>query len=433
MAISLLVFLAGCQRGCTTTKTLDSETIEKTVNGEKIKITCSVIDYRNSRAINRNIFKRSVTHTYGLSFRVEYDGFEQDDFYLEAVSDPDAVDLGSELKRVKIKLSKNKKHLALGIDSDVVDIIHLYKKERLATQSAFFSVMDATAWDDLDIESFKDPEDMMRDELRNNCNSAFIDNDILERFADDVSPSDSVHSILLSHWPHCSFALTYYNPNRTKQFKKNSTWKRQAINRGLELLGEGRIFMSSERIYAFLKGLDSKEINVALDSVYVENWGRSGYSEITQEVFDRLKSKTNPFSDNIREQIIADARENIEEFIKTGRASHRRDYGPCMQVVLISGDTSLSHTFLQDALAKRVEHYNVFDMIETVYENYELYTSYQQALIKRQTPEVFGRIKHYGRDQLFEASSEIVGCDQLKKWKKEYADDLEYMDLPKEC
>ncbi len=197
------VLLIGCNRGCTTAKTLASEvrTI-RTTQGE-VEITGRVVDYRNSMPVNRNIFNRSVTHTFGLCFDINFGEFVQTDFFTEGVKDHDAVNLTKELKRVKAIVSTDKNHIGLGVDGKVVDIIHLFESHRTTTNKQNLMADGKMDWAKLDINSYPSPEEILTETLENSCDIVVSGDEAILAFCDSRKASDKIHRILLNKWPEC--------------------------------------------------------------------------------------------------------------------------------------------------------------------------------------------------------------------------------------
>lgn len=420
----------GCQRGCTFARTLDrSERVEK-VQGTKVIFTARLIDYRNSRAVNRNIFKRSVTHTYAVVFSANLLGFEAEDFYAESVADPDNVDLDKELKRIQIKISKDKKHVGLAVDKQTQDVIHLYKKQRVQMESD--NATSFPSWSSLDVNSFPSPSSMMQEEIKNHCHEIFMNEDLITQFLDNCGPKHSAHGDLLAQWPDCGFASDYYSDARIQKLKRNKIWKSKAEARVEEVLNEGRLEMLQLGAYDFMEAFNTQKINNALDSVYASNWSKIGHHEMRVKVFLRL-GKPGAISKKWRKQIIDEAKTAFRKFDRTGEEDKILDAETSLRAILVSGDTIVSYNFLKKAMTSSVTKYDSYDLVKAVYDNYDSFTPYQRRWISQQTPVIFKLIKPYTRDTLFDAAIDIVSCDQLKEWKRDYPEDLSFADLPNGC
>jgi len=426
----LLLILIGCQRGCTFARTIDREENEIKVNGTKVSLEAKLVDYRNSRAVNRNIFKRSVTHTYAVVFSARLLGYENDDFYAESVPDPDQVDLEKQLKRIQIKISKDKKHFALAVDKQTQDLVHLYKKKRVLMESK--GATPLPNWSNLNINGFPSASSMIRDEIKSHCDRIFMNKDLFIEYVDDCGPDDNIHKILFTQWPNCNFSTDYYDLPRVRKLRKSAKWTETAENRILEILESDNFARLRSESYELMETLKSAKVKNALDSTYAVNWGKPGRQAMRSRILSRL-NKPGAISDKWKKQIINQARASFRKFDRTGEEDRNLDAETSLAAILATGDTLISYNFLKKAMTASAKHYDSYDLIEAVYDNYNSFTPYQKNWVKQQTPVIMKHIKSYNRDTLFDAALEIVSCDQLKAWKKEYPDDLDFTELPEGC
>lgn len=431
-AVLFLMLLVGCERGCTTSRTIDEESVEMDANGSKVILNLRLVDYRNSRAINRNIFNRSVSHTYGLSVDIVYRGQEFKGVYEEGTDNPDNVDLTKELKRVQLAVSKDGNHLGIGVDQKVVNVLHFYKERLITTSVALVNPEFESPWSDLKINDFPSPRELILANIEN-CEFSFSDDEILSAFMDDQSASDKAHKLLLAEWPSCSSVNDYYTLDRVNKLVKNSQWKEWAIERSLEVIRSREVstgFYNADEFYA---ALNSSKVSNLLDSAMLSNWGTKGSSDATEKIVDRLKNKKRPLSAASKNEILTTARRYWQEFMRTGTSNYDCEANACMKVLLASGDTLTAHTILPQILGPNLAHFDQFDMIEVVYENYTLYTPAQQRYILAQLSSVFARTNDYVRSVLFRAVEGYAGCKRLKEWKKKYENDLDFCEVPEGC
>lgn len=432
-SVVLCLILMGCQRGCTTQSTMDSESKTISKHGQGVEVTVNLIDYRHSKGSRRNIFKRKVTHSYGLGFDVKMGSFVVRECFTEAVMNPDKVDLDHHLKRAQIKLSKDKKHLALGIDGKVADVIHLYNNQRVEFVGEHH-VKKGAKWSKLDIESFEDPENMLLAGLEKRCSFMSTNQKEITMIMDKKSPADTMHRMLLRQWPECSVAEKYYSGTRVAKLARNKTWKKYATDRGIEILHDNRIAnWKKDETYAFLRKLKSPQLNFIMDSIYAADWGRKGTGDLTATVLKRINNKNVPFHPTVRQEIIDDARSNFRTFMKTGDSNYKREATDCMRVLIAIGDTAVATTFLRDAFGSGYRKYDEFDFLEVTYENFKKFTPSQRRFIIKNTPAQFEQTKDYLRSSYFRATKDIVDCSLLKEWKTNYPDDLDFDELPKRC
>jgi hypothetical protein len=431
LACALLV---GCGRGCTTTTTLESEEKTVTRKGQEVLLKASVLDYRHSRGTKGNPFNRSVSHSYGLSFVAKIDGHSFGEFFEETVADPDLVDLTTELKRAKVNLSKDKSHLGLGIDGEVVKVVHILDGKSIQISSTKWQIPDNMKWSELRLESYPHPGIMLMNEVRENCDFVSTNSEQLHNYLDSKHPSDTMHRVLISQWPECRVAKEYLTDKRRQKFMKNSKWKSYAVKRGIEVLRSS--YISSwdvKETYAFLEGLNSPELMRIMDSTCVADWGRGIDPGTTESLKKRMKSTRNPMNSTQQLEVIIEAGTNFDEFLRTGNSNYKREATSCLAILMASGDTLTAHNFLDDALVRHPGKYSDGDFFDAVYDNYNAFTPAQQRLVDRETPNLFVVCKDYYRSNLFDKVQNIVSCDQLSDWLKDYPDDLDFNKLPAKC
>ncbi len=431
--IVLVLSLVGCQNGCTTAHTLDRESIDLVKNGQKVTVTARVVDYRNSKKIGRNIFHRSVTHTYGLSIDIAYRGQVHRDTYEEDVADPDAVDLDKELKRVKLALSNDGNHLGIGMDNDVVNVLHFYKEHEILSPAVSALYPDGLKWSELKINSYPSPRELILGDVSRQCDFSMMNRDLVEIYMDDQAASDTVHRMMLSKWPDCRLAEGYYTPVRVRKLKKDKTWKKWAVERSKEEIRLASSWTSEEEKNAFYNALNDREVNLLYDSLLVSGWGRKGSDNALAIITARLKGNGRSFSSQDRAMLKQAAAENVKRFMQKGESDYQREAYTCLRVLSASGDTTLSWEFLKTAFGDRQNHYDQFDLVECIYDNYEWYTPAQQAYIVSNTPRFFRETRDYVRSSVFRAVDDIMDCKQLRQWKKDYPEDLDFCELPKGC
>ncbi|XOV68882.1 MAG: hypothetical protein ACFHU9_06795 [Fluviicola sp.] len=432
LLILLSIALIGCQRGCTTASTMASESKSFKMKGEKIVITARLVDYRNSRAISRrNIFKRKVTHTYGIVIDIESRLYTQRSFYSEGVPNPDKVNLKSVLKRAKVAISKDKKHVAIGVDDQVVDLVHLYRGKPLRSNN-LHSPQIPGSWSQLDINSYPSPKEMLLSQIEDDCKMIMLNEDALRELLDNTSPNDKAHHLLLAQWPNCDFAIEYYDAKQIARCSKNKNWKKRAEKRALESLeGSGYSHIRFEEEYnAFLLKLQSKEVMKALDQQYVDNWGSHRLN--VDLVIQRMQHASSPMDSEQKETIIADATKEIKKFMRSGRSNHNREAADCIQILVANNQTELVKSFLKDAV-NRPSKYAVFDLLECVLDVYEIYPSADQQFILSNLDKIMKSIPDYARDSMIRRGENFIPCDQIRNWIQEYPDDLDKNDLPDRC
>lgn len=426
------LFLIGCQRGCTTVSTLDSESKSVKIGGEKVIITARLVDYRNSRAIDRrNVFKRKVTHTYGITFDIRSRLYSDSDFYSEGVDDPDKVNLKKALKRAKVAISKDKKHVALGIDNEVSQIVHLFKGKPMRSD-VYDAISTPDNWAQLDINSFPSPREMLIAQIEDRCSMIMMNEDALRELLDKSSPNDKAHHKLLAQWPECDFAIEYYDAKQVARCSQNKNWKKRAEQQAIKALEESsRVSMRFEDEFNdFLKGLQSDLVFSAMDQMLVDKWGNQSVE--SSQLIARVEDKSRPMTASHKKQIVAKAKTALNKFIRTGHSSHKCEASDCIRVLIASGESEEIDAFLENAVSKP-SHYYVYDLFECLFDVYDKYSPSQQKLISENLDDIMASLPDYARDSMIRNGEKIIPCDQIRKWIKEYPEDLDASDLPKGC
>lgn len=435
LLLSLCFFLTACQNGCTTSSTMDSESKTIQVQGHAVQVTARLVDYRNSKRIGDNIFRRSVTHTYGVSFDIRTKGYSGSQFYSESIADPDNVDLIAELKRVKVDFSKDLNHLGLGVDDKVVDVVHFYKGKvlELGIQNELFDVNKLDNWSDLDLNSYPSPEELMLTEIQDNCTFSFMNSQTLHEFMGSLKKSDTSQRMFLAQWPSCSLVDDFFTDNRVAKYSQNGTWKQYALDRCSKIMTYTNNDREMEDAIHLLRVMNVPEANYLIDSTLASSWGGSMETEMTELLVERMTAKKNKLKPELRNAVVAEAERGFSKFVRTGNSDHNREPAACLKVLIASGDTSTTYRFLEDSFGKNNDDYWFSDFLETVYDNYESFTPYQKSFVKKQTPLLFDRIPDYYRSLYFSAVEKFVECSQLKKWKNKYPEDLEFASYPDHC
>ncbi len=428
------LLLIGCNRGCTTSHTIASESKTVSTNAGNAEVVGRVIDYRHSKRIGDNIFNRSVSHSYGLSFDIRFGTFEQKDFFHEGVKDPEAVILGDELKRVDVAISDDQNHIGLGVDGKVVDIIHLYKSNRIVTNKAKLNTDGTMDWSQLNINSYPSPQSILTESLKNSCDEMHTGTAAIYEFCNSSKPSAKIHKIMLDKWPDCSTAKNYLTEQKVRELAQSKKWRKAAEKRGRSVLGNiDKYSFEIDEVLVFIDALDSKKLSARFDEVLMDRWGKKGMTNFTKLLVQRINDKRKPLGKDGRKIVYNEAKVQFAEFQRTGESDRNREAADCIQLLHVLGDTTSAHEFVQNAFGKNVSRYDEFDFLEVAYDDFGVYTVYQQRLIMEKTEVTFASFQDYGRSSYFSAIEDLVDCSMLKRLKVTYPEDLKMRDVPRRC
>lgn len=428
------LFLIGCNRGCTTSKTIASESRVVQTSGGNAEVVGRVVDYRHSRRVGQDIFDREVSHTYGLCFDLKFGTFHLSEFFHEGVANPDNVNLSKELGRVQVKISKDQNHIGLGVDGKVVKLVHLYKNHGIGTDQPNLVADGTMDWANLDIESFPSPSDILAESLKKSCDLMPYGTSAMKEFCDDSKPSSKVHKVLLDKWPSCRFAEDYYTEQKLRELSKDKKWRKRAVKRGKKVLKniEHHNFRF-DKVVAFIDFLDEDELNEELDNILLTNWGKKGMIDYTDRLIERLNQPNSSIDRSEREALYELAKSEFTEFERTGESNYKLEASECLVVLNALGDTTTAYNFVENSFGANAKRYDSSDLLEVAFDNYDSYTDYQQQKILSETESTFNEVKDYSRSIYFDHIEELADCSLLKRLMKKYPEDLKYQRVPSRC
>ncbi|MFK7783684.1 MAG: hypothetical protein AB8B56_01140 [Crocinitomicaceae bacterium] len=433
MIFSGLLFI-GCNRGCTTSKTIASESKTVATKGGNAQVVGRVVDYRHSRRVGDNIFDRSVTHSYGLTFDFKFGTFVEKSFFHQGVDNPDAVQLGKELKRVDVAISNDKNHVGLGVDGKVVELIHLYKSNRISTQEVDWNADGTMDWSSLKINSYPSPEEMLTESLKNSCDAMVGTNNAVYEYCNSSKPSAKIQKIMLDKWPDCSAAKGYLTQQKVRQLKQDAKWRKWAEKRGEKVLAKIEYHsFDIDEILLFIDALGSQKLSAELEEVLIKNWGRSGMPDYTELLVNKIKHKKTPLSKDGRKAVYDQAKSEFTKFMKTGESDRKHAAIDCIQLLSALGDTLPGYQFVQNAFGQNVQRFDQFDFLDVAYDDFNVFTDYQQRVIMEETEGTFEHFKDYSRSSYFYAIEDLVDCSMLKRLKTKYPEDLKSPRVPTRC
>ena len=434
LVIASSVTLFGCNRGCTTSKTIASESTTVSTSGGNVQVTGRVIDYRHSKRQSSDIFDRKVSHSYGLSFDLNYGTFAQREFYHEGVDDPEKVNLTKELQRVKVEISKDQNHIGLGVDGKVVEIIHLYKSNRISTNRIELLADGTMDWSKLDMESYPSPESILTESLKNSCDDIGGNDNAYFEFCNTSKPSAKIHKIMLDQWPKCNTAENYYTENKIRELSKSKKWRKRAEKRAKLILDNlGSYSFEFDAVMAFIDALDSDNLNTQLNGILLDKWGGNGTMDFTSVLVKRIKENKNSFSYSDRQVLRSEAKMEFSKFEKSGQFNYKRKGLECLRVLSALGDTTTAYKFIQNSFGKNASRFDSRDFLDVAYGDFNLYTAHQQQLIIQKTEATFASFKGSYRSSYYYAIDDLVDCSMLKRLKNKYPDDLHGPSVPMRC
>ncbi len=431
---AMSLFLIGCNRGCTTSHTIASESRAVQTSGGNAEVVGRVVDYRHSKRVGQDIFDRKISHTYGLCFDLKFGTFHLSEFFHEGVDNPDNVNLSKELGRVKVKISKDQNHIGLGVDGKVVKLVHLYKTHGIGTDQPKLNADGTMDWAKLDIESFPSPSEILEESLKNSCDLMPYGSAAMNEFCDDSQPSSKIHKLLLDKWPSCAFAKNYYTEQKLRELVKDKKWKKRAVKRGKKVLKNIEQYnFQFDDIVAFIDFLDEDELSQELDDILLANWGKKDMIDYTEKLVERLNQPNNSFDKEEREALYELAKSEFTEFEKTGESNYKMEASECLLVLTALGDTTTGYNFVQNAFGAKAKRYDSLDFLEVAFDHFDVYTDYQQQKMLSETEATIDVVKDYARSSYYDHIERLADCSMLKRLKQKYPEDLKFQRVPNRC
>ncbi len=429
----LLLTLIGCENGCTIRRVLDSEYEDMGTGKDRVRVTMNLIDYRNSRAINHDIFNRRITHSYGIDATIRYRGVESEVLFAQGVNDPDNVDLTAELKRVTIKQSKNENHIAVGVDGSVVAIQHFYKNQ--PANLRIFKAMDAQLskrMKKVNLNRYPSMYKAVFAEINETCLDDAGSSAAVFQFLDELKPADYLQQQMLQRWPSCELAQNYFTEKRISDLRKDKKWLSMAENRCLAVMENNEKPTNFYNVAVFYEALNSPVIFSKFDENLIEQWLKEPAREDQENIVNRLLDKKRPLSASNRQKVLNKAQSELKLFLKTWENNHRYEPENMVKICLVAGDYATADLFISKAMSKHHD-FVTFDIIDALYENFSFFTAKHQAMIRQKSNTFFMALKDYERDYCFGKAKGVLDCTTLKSWKSTYANDLTFSELPEGC
>lgn len=427
----LLLILVGCQNGCTTRSIMKQEVIVLTRSGEKIVVVAKLLDFRNSkRKYSKRLFPRKITHTYGIEFDISGLGLKQLHFHSVDINNPNSVDLDKYLQNVKVAVSKDKYHLAVGYNQELLRVFHLFKGEEI---SMLLGYSDPSSWKSLNINSYPSPKELILKELNENCTFGFrLEQNVRDLF-EDLKPSDSAHVILLNNWPDCRVANGYYQGAKLRELAKNKTWKTYAIARAEEVINNRLYsYKFSENLH-FYEALESDKLNTILADYIIENWQSESSWQLTNFIIKDAKLGKSKINENERDRIYSEAQSVLNNFYSKGKVNFTEYPEKCLAVSIAYGDTTSAYQLIEEGIVSKKSKFNAGTLTEILYKNEYMLTKYQQKRLNENIESYFDQISKRDKENVFRIINQFEKCSLLRKWKNKYPDELRFAFLTHKC
>lgn len=418
LILSLVVVTFGCKRGCTTSKTIDSETTTVEIGGVEIELAARLVEYKHSRRRpgSRNVFDRERRYSHGLDFDIYTPWKEMRGIMHDGCGDPDEIDLNDEVKRIRVEMSPGNKHFAYGLDDTVYSVLYIYQGVTFEPRSPG-SIPVYPSFAEFDFADLEDPETIFRDGLtEENCSWHNFTQDEFDTILNALPTTDRAHFIMLEAWPDCSNATEFYTqPHNINRLKADPAWRQAAVDRALEALSTVRYGYRADDIDAFLAAVSDDDLTPQLDKVYAEMWGDDSDDEYNDYIFKRLKDQSNPMAPATRQRCIERADSAFVKYEMYGNSDYRMDLPISVQVMLHAGEQDRVELFVTRCTTPSFLNDNAWDIDDVFYDAIEVYPANLQQLIIDNTVSAYPSIKPRYRDGLYDFLKNRLTCQALRE------------------
>lgn len=428
--ILICIALTGCQNGCTTSKTIDSESKTINIKGTDCEITARLIEYRNSKAKNRNnLFNRKITYFYGVVFDVELPNWKGRELAEIGVKSED-IDIEPFLNRFSINFSDgNYKHLAIGIDDKTSVVFHNYKGHIFQSSFGHTKSVNVSTFD---FNLFPDPGAIILQGLSQEHGCKMVINDEATAylaFLNDLPEEHPNWQHILKNWPECSLINNYLSDTLINRRKKEPLFKDFLGNRALEVLEKNDFGSRNEEATRIILSLDDKTFKEKLDMIQALKYGDNG-SKANQYIIENWGR----LSVDAKQTLALRTNEVLKKFMRSGDDNMDYSMDHAVQILLKEKEISKIDNLINRCLEINFWNDNYFDVSNIVFGNFKSFSPTQQDLILKKTLENLPQSKSYLQENIFEDSSEFFDCKTIRKI---YDDcnlkESPYVDWPEKC
>jgi hypothetical protein len=436
-AVVLISALTGCNRGCTTQSTLDSESKTISICGQEATVTVRFIESRHSRRVaGGELFERNVSYNYGLAFDLETQYWTKQEIMYEPWPAEEDPDLDLQIERFKATSSANQLHFAFGMDEDLYGVYHVIGTHAFPSTLQRVGLQLDAKLESVQFKRMESPESI----LYGLVNSGFVcmldadDEANIQAIFDQLEPTGRIPMLALEKWPECRILNQYYSDEKVAELGQNQGWKQAAIDRCFGVLkSDKESFLGGNDALEMLRALDDDVAYHSLDTFYAASWGDNMSHDANNYIFERLVSQDRPMQLSVRELLVRRADEAVQAFYETGDDQSAVKLHRCIHLYLLLAEEEKVNAFLEYSYAE--DHFgdSFFEIEASTFDNFYLYSEQQQELILEQSRGKIKGAKSYHRESIYDQLKEHVSCDILGKLLADYPEDLKYSELPDRC
>lgn len=438
LTVLLSIVLCGCQKGCTTSKTIDKESKTIKVGDLEGTITVRHIQYKHIKSKKGGIktsLDKSVKYSYAIVWDVDFPFWEQKDVAYEGTDDN--ADLKEQLDRFNFKVSKDQKHFSYGIGDQLMGVMHIYNGLAFEDPDKIGVEYDVVSFEKVSIEGYEDPEEIIANILDKGeiCTSGDINNEytiieILNSLPDD----HQLRKIAFESWPQCNIAKKVFTPKKLKTMIKALPEYRDIITSRIESVitdDKSGIFDKKEVLKAVID-LNDKEILYKVDKVLVDHWAVFMAREINDYITQRTLDKKTPMQPETIELYVQKCMHGLNNLI-AGNRDLKIDNVERLKFLALNNRTKEIDYFIKNTFGARTLDRNLIALDKVITKNWELLNDKQRNKILKQYQNNFKSIKSYNHAQVYKFLKKHLDCKDLIKIKESYPENLDDERLPLKC
>ncbi len=433
------IALSGCQKGCTTTKTVKTKSTTIKVGDAKGTVTVRHIQYKTTKA--KKVSKvgeagdRSTRFRYALVWDVDFPFWSKSDVAYEGYGEE--VDLEQQLARFKIKASKDGKHFAYGVDDQLLGVMHVINDRSFEDPNYVGVEHEFVSFEKTKVDGLEDPAEVIASLLEKGELCASVDINSQDNIAEIIGglPEDhGLSKLAFQTWPECEISKKVYtNDKLKKMINETEGFKGVVVDKLKRLVSNEKSGMFDVRdALALVIELGDQEVLDEIDAAVLVNWAGFMSSDIDEYIARRAADKKKPMNKDLVDDYVKKCEKTISNAVRGGRVFQVSMDQMVMFLIVQNRDKELNY-LIKNGFSKRALDKNFSDINKAITENWDLFDDKQQKKIMKQYAEGFQYIDEAYRVDVFKFLRKNMDCKDLKDLKEKYADDLGEERLPFKC
>lgn len=437
--ITLTIVMSSCQKGCTTSKTINSKSKTIKIGDQEGTITVRHIQYRRSKAkpvgIRKSALDRSVRYTYAIVWDVDFPFWQHKDVAYEGTNKN--ADLNKQLDRFQVIISKDQKHFHYGIGTQLMGVMHLYNNIAFEDPNKIGIEYEVVSMENVSVEDYPEPDQMIADILDKGelCLSGDIRNEYaFIEILNSIPADHKLKQIAFEAWPQCEITKKVFTADRlSTSMKKNPGFKLEVTNKLTNIIINERSGMFDVRdALVLVEDLNDQDVFDAIDLAVADKWATFMSGKINDYVLQRVKNKKYPIKPEAILEYVQVCRDGIDQ-IKTGRLNMKIDLPVRIQFLVRTKNWNEINYFIDNIFTKKAIDRNLHVIDKTIQKNWGGFNEGQRSRILNQLVINFNKFSKHEQVSEFNFLKKHLDCDQLRKIKSENSKNLVEQRLPLKC